>query len=32
MNQGGWLMFGLSWGIIIGLMFFCFIKVLFKKE
>jgi len=32
MNAGGWLLFGVTWGIIIILATFCFMKVFSKKE
>ena len=32
MNIAGWLFLLVSWGIIIGLSIFCFIRVFSKKE
>jgi len=32
MNPGGWIFLIISWGIILGLSAFCFIKVFSKKE
>ncbi len=32
MNSSGWLFLIISWGIIIGLVIFCFAKVFAKKE
>jgi len=32
MNFGGWVFLTVSWGLIIGLATFCFIKVFSKKE
>jgi glycerol uptake facilitator-like aquaporin len=32
MNFGGWLFITLSWGFILGLSVFCFLKVFSKKE
>ena len=31
-NLGGWIFLILSWGLIIGLVVFCFVKVFAKKE
>ena len=32
MNYGGWILLILSWGFIIGLTIFCFVKVFSKKD
>ena len=32
MTAGGWILLVLSWGLIIALNVFCFVKVLGKKE
>ncbi len=32
MKIGGWVFIVLSWGIILGLTVFCFIKVFVRKE
>jgi len=32
MNIGGWLFLIISWGVILGLTAFCFLKVFSKKE
>jgi hypothetical protein len=32
MNIGGWIFLLISWGIILGLTVFCFVKVFSKKE
>jgi len=32
MRTGGYIFIILSWGLILGLAFFCFIKVFSKKE
>lgn len=31
MNIGGWIFLVVSWGIIVGLATFCFVRVLSKK-
>ena len=32
MSLGGWLFVGISWGCILGLLIFCFRRVLRKKK
>ncbi len=32
MNPGGWIVLLVTWGLILGLMTFCFWKVFSKKE
>jgi len=32
MNPYGWMLFLFSWGLILGLTIFCFVKVFARKE